>query len=152
MKKPALTATMLVIALAGCGSSSAPSLSAFKSGFSANKATFRRLGLDLQKAIATAQSKTDAQLATDIGALSGRAKRQAASLAKLNPPSRFRADLHKLVAGFDAVAGDLRRISVAAAKRDAVSARAATVALLSDAARVKAGDSAISSGLHLPPG
>lgn len=152
MKKSTLTVAALVITLAGCGAGSAPSLSAFKSGFSADKAAFRQLGLDLQKAIVTAQSKTDPQLAAEIGALASRAKRQATSLAKLNPPHRFKADLHELVAGFDAVAADLSRISVAADKHDAANAQAGTVALLSDSSRVKAGDSAISSGLHLPPG
>jgi hypothetical protein len=152
MKKPFITAVVLAAALAGCGGSSAPSLSAFKSGFAADKTSFHSLGVDLQRAIATAQNKTDTQLAGEIGALANRAKQQAASLSKLNPPSRYKADLHKLTSGFSAVAADLRQIATAATKHDAATARAATLSLIRDAATVKSGDTAISGGLHLPAG
>ena len=150
MKKPMIVLILLAAALAGCGGANKPSLAAFKSGFAANKQSFHSLGLDLQQAIATAQSKTDSQLATEIGALATRAKAQATALSKLNPPSRFRADLHTLESGFNAVAGDLRQIATAATKHDATTARSATEALIQDASKVKTGDTAISAGLHLP--
>jgi len=63
----ASTATLLAvaiaiaIALAGCGGSSGPSLSAFKSGFTADRAQFRKLGLDLQSEITGVKTKTDLQ-------------------------------------------------------------------------------------------
>jgi hypothetical protein len=152
MTKPFITAVLLAAILAGCGGSNTPSLSTFKTGFATNKKSFRSLGIDLQKAIATAQNKTDTQLATEIGLLAARAKQQATSLSKLNPPSRYQADLKKLKSGFNAVATDLRQIATAATKHNAATARAATLALIHDAATVKAGDTAISAGLHLPAG
>jgi hypothetical protein len=152
MRKPILTSILLAVVLAGCGGSSGPSLSAFRSGFAANKKSFHSLGVDLQRAIATAQNKTDTQLATEIAALSARAKQQAGSLAKLNPPNRYKADLQKLETGFNSVAADLSQIATAATKHNASTARSATLALIRDASTVKAGDTAISAGLHLPTG
>src|ERR1700722_3570002 len=106
------TAALAALMLAGCGSSgnsssstssaagstsasststSAPSASTFKSGFSTDRVKFRKLGLDLQKEITTAQTKTDAQLATEIGALAVRAKQQAALLSQLSPPAKYQS-------------------------------------------------------------
>jgi hypothetical protein len=147
----AIALLALGLAPAGCGSS-APSLKAFKSGFTTNKASFRLLGLDLQRAIGTAQTKTNAQLATELSALAKRADAQASALAKLNPPSRYQSDLRKLESAFRAVGADLSRMTTAATQRDAAGARAGTEALLQDAAKVKTSDDAISSGLHLPAG
>jgi hypothetical protein len=152
MKKPVITAVLLAIGLSGCGGSSAPSLKAFKSGFAANKQSCHSLGIDLQQSIATAQNKTDTQLASEISALATRAKQQGASLGKLNAPGRYKSDLSKLSAGFNAVAADLHQIAAAATKHDAATARAATLALIHDAATVKSGDAAISAGLRLPAG
>lgn len=156
MNKRTLAAGVVALALvlAGCGGSSnnAPSLSAFKTGFQSNKTSFRQLGIDLQKAITGAQSKTDAQLATELGALATRASSQAGSLAKLNPPAKYKTYLNSLAAGFRSVAADLRKIATAADKHDATTARAATVSLLSDAAKVKTADDAISKGLGIPTG
>lgn len=152
MRMPAGAAVLLAAILVGCGGSSGPSLSAFKSGFAAEKKSFHSLGLDLQRAITTAQNKTDAQLAAEIGALATRARRQAGSLGRLNPPSRYRRNLKRLEAGFNAVAGDLQQIAGAATRHDATIARSATLALIQDASRVKAGDAAISAGLHLTAG
>jgi hypothetical protein len=150
MKKPMIVLILLAAALAGCGGANKPSLAAFKSGFAANKQSFYSLGLDLQQAIATAQSKTDSQLAAEIGTLATRAKAQATALGRLNPPSRFQADLRALESGFNAVAGDLRQIATAATKHDATAARSATEALIQDASKVKTGDTAISAGLNRP--
>lgn len=146
----ASAATLLTIAIAGCGGSNAPSLSAFKTGFASDKVQFRKLGLDLQREIIGAKAKSDAQLATDLDALSARAKQQAAQLSKLDPPAKYKADLQKLVSGFDAVGAALKRISVAATTHDGATARTATGALVADAAKVKASDDAITSGLGLP--
>jgi hypothetical protein len=149
MKKTLIIAVLLSIALTACGGSAAPSLSAFKAGFAGQRKTFRTLGVDLQQAIATAQNKTDAQLAKEIAALAVRAKNKASSLATLNPPSRYKTALHTLEVGFNAIAADLRQITAAATKHDAATARSATLALIKDASTVKAGDTAITSGLHL---
>jgi hypothetical protein len=145
-------AITLALAVAGCGGSSAPSLSAFKAGFKTDKATFRQLGLDLQKAITGAQAKTDAQLATEISGLASRASAQASAIAKLNPPAKYKADAHQLAAGFRAVSADLSAIAHAAVKHDAATAKSATVTLLHDAAKVKTSDDAITKGLGLLAG
>ena len=140
------------LALTGCGgsSSSTPSLSAFKSGFAADKVQFRRLGTDLQTEITGAASKTDAQLAGELSTLSGRAKQQAAQLAKLSPPDKYKTGLNQLVANFNSVSTDLNTMSVAAGKHEVSAAKAATKTLLQDAAKVKASDTALTSALHLP--
>lgn len=93
MKPVAAGTVALALALTGCGGSSAPSLSKFKSDFKSDKATFRQLGLDLQKAITGAQAKTDAQLATEISSLATRASAEASSIAKLNPPAKYKPTL-----------------------------------------------------------
>ncbi len=150
MRSVAAGTVTLALVLSGCGGSNAPSLSTFKSDFKSEKATFRQLGLDLQKAITGAQAKTDAQLAAEIGSLAARASAEAASIAKLNPPDTYKADTQKLSAGFRSVAADLRSISTAAVKHDAVTAKQATKRLLADAAQVKSADDAITKGLRLP--
>ncbi|MGI9183411.1 MAG: hypothetical protein ACR2GZ_00380 [Solirubrobacteraceae bacterium] len=149
--KPVAAGTVtLALVLTGCGGSSPPGLSAFKSDFKSDKASFRQLGLDLQKAITGAQTKTDAQLAAEIGSLATRATAEASSIAKLNPPDKYKADTHKLSAGFRSVAADLRSIATAAVQHDAATAKQATKRLLADAAQVKSADDAITKGLRLP--
>jgi hypothetical protein len=150
MKPVAAGTVTLALALTGCGGGSAPSLSTFKSEFKSDKATFRQLGLDLQKAITGAQAKTDAQLAAEIGSLATRSSAEASSIAKLNPPDKYKTDTQKLSAGFRSVAADLRAIATAAVKHDAATAKQATKALLRDAAKVKAADDTITKGLRLP--
>ena len=140
-----LSATAL--ATAGCGGSSAPSPPAFKSGFQADRAQFRRLGVDLERTIAGARTKTNAQLAAELSALSSRAGAQAAHLSKLDPPARYRPYLAKLVAGFGAMAADLTRISDAARRADVQTASAATRSLIADARNVKAADLAVADSL-----
>jgi hypothetical protein len=133
------------LAAAGCGGSGAPSSSDFKSGFRADRAQFRRLGVDLEKTIAGARTKTNAQLAAELSTLSIRAGAQAAQLSKLNPPARYEPYVSKLAAGFRAMAADLMRISDAATRGDAQTARAATRSLIADAQTVKAADLAVSA-------
>jgi hypothetical protein len=173
MKMPWMTYTAALVALvlAGCGSSSnsssssstssaaastsstsssAPSASTFKSGFSTDRVQFRKLGLDVEKEITTAQTKTDAQLAIEIAALAVRAKQQAALLSQLSPPAKYQSTLQGLVTAFNAVAGDLHKISVAATNNDGPAAKTATVTLIHDSAKVKTADDAITIGLKLP--
>ena len=152
MKNPPtiLACTVLIVALAGCGGSSAPSLSAFKAAFTSDRAQFRQLSVDLQREITGARAKTDAQLATEIGALSTRAKRQASDLGDLKPPGKYKPDVQKLISGFTGLAADLEQISVAATKRDAASASSATKLLIRDAATIRGADDALTSSLKLP--
>ncbi len=150
MRRALLAVALLASSLAGCGGSSAPSLSVFRTGFSTQKQSFHKLGVDLQQAIATAQTKSDAQLATEISALARRARQQASSLGRLNPPNRFKADLQMLEGGFSAISTDLTQIAGAATKHDRTAAQSATLALIRDAGTVRTGDTAISSGLSAP--
>jgi hypothetical protein len=149
-RRSAVTAVLSALTLSACGGSTGPSLSAFKTGFENNKASFRTLGLDLQHAITGAKGKTDAELASEFGGLATRAKQQAASLAKLKPTAKYKTDLSNLVSAFDAVGTDLDNISQAATRHSSTGAQAATVTLITDAAKVKAADGAITAGLHLP--
>jgi hypothetical protein len=143
-------ATAAGLALAGCGGSSGPSLSTFKSGYSADKTQFRKLGTDLGSEITGAKQKTDAELATELGALAARAKQQASQLSKLNPPSKYKTELSSLVTGFNAVGSDLTVIAAAAAKHDAATAGSTTKTLLRDAATVKTADTSLTKALGLP--
>jgi hypothetical protein len=145
-RSTALAAALTAIAIAGCGSS-APSLSAFKSGFETDRAQFRQLGQDLQTTVGEAQHKTNAQLAAELEPLAARARQQGARLAKLKPPPSYKANLDQLAAGFDAVATDLHRIATAAVSNDAQAASTATRELIADATRVKAADLAIADAL-----
>ena len=142
----ALTAALTAIAIAGCGSS-APSLSAFKSGFEADRAQFRKLGQDLEATIGDAKNKTDAQLAAELEPLATRARQQGAQLAELKPPASYKTNLNKLITGFDAMAVDLKRIAAAATQNNAQAASTATRALVADATTIKAADLAIADGL-----
>lgn len=152
MRAVASATVIAALALAGCGSSSPaqPSLSVFKSGFRSEKVVFRQLGLDLQRTIVGAKAKTDTQLATEIGALSGRTSQQASRLAKLKPPAKFKTPLQQMVGGFRAVSADLKLIATAAVKHDGAAAKSATETLLADSAKVKSADDALTKGLGLP--
>jgi hypothetical protein len=138
-----------VALLAACGGG--PSLAAFKSAFKAEKVRFHQLSLDLQQAIGNAGSKSDAQLAIELSALSARADKQASQLASLSPPAKEKDELDKLVAGFRGIATDLKQISGAAIKRNAQQASAATRQLVVDATKVRAADDGLSALLGLPP-
>lgn len=141
-----LAAALTATALVGCGSST-PSTSAFRSGFEVDRAQFRKLGQDLEATIGNAKNETDAQLAAELQPLSTRAREQGTQLAKLQPPAKYKRDLNQLIAGFNAIAVDLKQIATAATKDDAEAAGTATQALVSDATRVKAADLAIATGL-----
>jgi hypothetical protein len=151
-----MAATLLTIALAGCGGSSAtkssgaPSLSSFKAGFTAAKAQFRQLGSDLGTAVEKAATKTDVQLAVQFDKLSAQAKAQAAALRKLDPPAKFKSELSHLSTSLDSVATDLGGIASAANAHDATKAKAATTTLITDAAKVKTADNALTAQLGLP--
>jgi hypothetical protein len=141
---------LLAISVAGCGGSSGPSLSAFKSGFVKTKPQFRQLGADLQTALTQARTKTDAELATELTGLSTRAKQEAAQLAKLDPTPKFKTELKTLSTSLSAVGDDLSQIAAAATKHDAKTAKTLTTTLIKDAGTVKVSDTALTTGLGLP--
>ena len=152
MKNRTLTSglVLLAISLAGCGGSSGPSLSAFKSGFAKDKTQLRQLGADLQGALTNARTQTDAQVATELAALSTRATQQASQLAKLSPPAKFKTDLKTLSASLSAVGSDLSQIAGAATKHDANAARTLTTTMIRHAAAVQLSETALTKGLGLP--
>lgn len=144
-------AAALAVLAAGCGSSSSgPSLSAFKSGFATEKATFRQLGTDLVTEITAAPHKSNAQIATDFSALSTRATVQAAALRGLKPPSKYKPQLNTLATDFDTVSADLKAISGSATSGDVSGARSQTTTLGQDSAKLKSVDVALSTALGLP--
>jgi hypothetical protein len=140
------------IALAGCGgsSSSGPSLSAFKSGFQAQRVSFTKLGADLEKAITTAPSTTSSAIATEFTSLASRTKQTAAALRTLKPPAKYSATVNRLASGFDMVTADMLAIAAAATKNDAADARAAATKLVTDSATVHTNDLALTDELGLP--
>jgi hypothetical protein len=158
---------LAAVGLAGCGSSTATTTSstapasstttasttsvrAFKRDFASEKAQFTELGTDLAKAVEGANSKSNAELAAEFQSLADRAAQQAASLAKLGSPEKYRAELAQLTAGFASVASDLTAIKTAAAKGDPQAAKTATTKLVADAAIVKTHDQALTAALGLP--
>jgi hypothetical protein len=141
------------IAAAGCGSggkSSTTSQATFKRGFATSQTEFRQLGTDIAKDITGAGNKTDAALATEFGNLAKRADQQATRLTTLHVPAKLQKQVARMVAGFQALKGDLSKISAAAVHHDAAGAEAATRSLLTDAAAVKTADVALSKALGLP--
>lgn len=141
------------IAVAGCGSSKSSSSSSqvdFKAGFATSQKQFRKLGTDIAKDITGAGAKTDAELAKEFRALAARAEQQAGELTALEVPAKYTKRVASLVAGFHGIKADLSKISTAATDHDASSAEAATRALLTDAAKIKAADVSLSKDLGLP--
>ena len=141
---------LLSVGLSGCGGSSGPSLSSFKTGFAADKAQFTKLGTDLGVAVTGAAAKSNMQLAAEFGELASRATQQAALLRKLDPPAKYKTELASLAAGIDIVATDLRTIAAAAAAGDPNAARAAAETLAQNSAKVKAADQTLTRQLGLP--
>lgn len=151
--RPTTIATIAVtagLALGGCGGSSGPSLSAFKSGYSAQKTQFTALGKALASAITSAPKETNGALATEFQSLSTRATAQAASLRKLNAPSKYKSELDSLASSFDTIAGDLHAVSTAATQGNASAAKSAAEKLVQDAATLKTTDTKLSQQLGLP--
>ncbi|MGI8413781.1 MAG: hypothetical protein ACR2QA_15095 [Solirubrobacteraceae bacterium] len=143
-------AILVAVVIAGCGGSSAPSLSAFKRGFVTDRAQFRSLGTDVGTTLQQAPTKTDTEIATGFGALATRATQQAAQLRQLKAPAAYKPALDQLVAGFDAVASDLHMISGAGTAHNVQGAKTATATLIHDATKVKAADTSLSAKLGLP--
>jgi hypothetical protein len=144
-----LLAVLAAAAITGCGGSSGPSLSKFKSGYSADKTQLTKLGTDLGTAITNANKKTNAELATEFQSLSTGVSKEATALRKLQPPSGYKSEFNKLTTSLGAVATDLHAISTAATAGDTASARTATTQLLKDAGDVKSADTAVSTKLGL---
>ena len=153
MSKRSITtiAATTAVALAGCGgsSSSGPSLSAFKSGFQAQKTTFTQLGSDLQKAITSAPSTSASAIATEFTSLATRTTAAAAALRTLRPPSKFSSQVSALATGFDSVAADMKSIATAATSNDASGAKTAAAKLVTDSATVHTDDLTLSRALGL---
>lgn len=149
----AVAATAL--ALAGCGggssnSSSGGSLSAFKSGFQAQKHTFTQIGQDLQVAISTASGTSPSKIATEFTALASRTTQAATALRSLKPPANYQSEVNQLVSGFGSVAADLTAVSAAAQKNDATAAHAAAIKLVADSTTVHNADLKLTRELGLP--
>jgi hypothetical protein len=143
-------ALAIALTLAGCGGGSGPSRAAFKRDFAASQKQFRQLGTTIVSEIRGAGAKTDATLASDFHALAAQARRQASALLTLKSPAQYKRNVATMVTGFHALGGDLSKIAGAATKHDPTTARAATNAMLADAAKIKSADSSVSKSLGLP--
>jgi hypothetical protein len=149
-------AAVAAVALAGCGgsnsssSSSAPSLSAFKTGFESQKATFTKIGTDLQSAIATAPKSSNTAIESEFSSLATRTTQAAAALRTLKPPARYSATVSALASGFDAVAADMSAVADAAKSGNAPAAKAAAKKLVIDTTTVHSNDLSLTRRLGLP--
>jgi hypothetical protein len=143
------------VAIAGCGGSASKSTTTshvdFKAGFSGSQQAFRKLGTDIAQDITGAGNKTDAELSKEFRGLATRAGQEATQLAALPPPAAYKRQMASLVSGFHALKADLSKIAGAANKHNASSAAKATRAMLTDAAKIKTADTALSKALGLPP-
>jgi hypothetical protein len=146
----AAIASAATIALAGCGGSSGPSLSAFKTAYAAQKVSFSALGNQLGAAITGAAKKTNAELATEFGTLAHGATQQAAALRKLDAPSKYKAELDSLATSFDTVAADLKGISTDASTGNANGAKTLAEKLVVASAALKTTDTKLTQQLGLP--
>jgi hypothetical protein len=146
----AAIACAAMIALGGCGGSSGPSLSAFKTAYAARKASFSALGTQLGDAITGAAKKSNAELATEFGTLAQGATQQAAALRKLDPPSKYKAELDSLATSFDTVAADLKGISTDATTGNANGAKTLAEKLVIASAALKVTDTKLTQQLGLP--
>jgi hypothetical protein len=165
-KRSTITALALAaLSLSACGSSSSssstsssakaptsagPSLSAFKSGFAQDKASFTKLGSALASAIQQAPKRSSSELATEFSSLAARTAAERAKLAKLDPPAKYKAQLAQLVADFGPVAADMTGIAKAASTNNSIGARNAAAHLVKDSAALKAVDVSLSSALGIP--
>jgi hypothetical protein len=150
-----ITAAIVAAALAGCGgsssnSSSGPSLSTFKSGFQAQKASFTAIGTDLQTAIANASSTSPSKIATEFSSLASRTTQAASALRALKPPAKYQTEVGQLAAGFDAISADMTAVSTAAKHNDPTAARTAAAKLVTDSATIHNADLKLTHELGLP--
>jgi hypothetical protein len=156
-----VVAAVAALTIAGCGgsssnsssssSSSGPSLSAFKTGFQSQKATFSKIGTDLQQAITGASTSSNKSISSVFSALAARTTAAAAALRTLKPPAKYTAQVSSLASGFDTVASDLTAVANAAANSDASAAKTAATKLVTDSAAVHSADLALTHALGLPP-
>lgn len=137
------TATAVVAALAlaaaGCGSSSddkPDTDAAFKTGYTAQSATIKTVGIAIGEAIDGAKDQTDAQLVTTFSALAGKTHDLVDGIGGLTPPDTATADLKTLERALTKAAADLDAIVTAARAGDAASAEKASAALVVDSTPV----------------
>ncbi|HST55510.1 MAG TPA: hypothetical protein VLJ42_06405 [Solirubrobacteraceae bacterium] len=156
-----LVVPVLLIALAGCGSSghstsssaatsTEPSISTFTSEFRTQKAALGALGKDVGAAVQGARHQTDSALTQQFQGLASRATALAGTLGQLNAPTQYKSDLSALQSSITQVAGTLNSIEAAAAAHDANAAKAGGEAIVANAQQVKNIDNTLSAKLGLP--
>ena len=124
------TATVACVALlSGCGSDGNGSEKAYRVAFAYLNLDILSTGQEVAKAVTTASTKTDAEVAVDFARISQTAGLIAGSLARLTPPKDLKADHVLLIRGMRREAGKLSLIVMAALKGDAAAAKAATIAV-----------------------
>lgn len=131
---------VLILAACGGGGDDETTTADFRKEYAPISAAVRGLGEDVGQAVTTAKDKTDAALQLEFAELSEKTTAVAAELAAEEIPddAKIEAARGALVAGLRKGAADLEAISVAAGDHDAEAARAATVRLVTDSAKIKA--------------
>jgi hypothetical protein len=148
MRRKAASAVVLALMVTACGGDGPT----FKQSFATSKAQFRTLGTDIVHDITASGATTDVRLASEFNGLASRARRQAAQLSTLKPPAKYKRQVSDLITGFHALGGDLSRISAAAGRHDAATAKSTMTTMLKHAAGIKSADTGLSESLGLPAG
>jgi hypothetical protein len=143
-------AAALVLPLASCGGSSGPSTASFKQAFSEQEVQLKALDVAIANAVTGARKKSNAELASEFGALANQATVRAGALGQLNPPSNYRAELDTVQSSVTQVAGTLNSIEAAAAANDVGAAKAAAETLVTEALQIKTDATALAGKLGLP--
>ena len=155
-------ASLVALALAGCGDdgakdddaakAKAAATAAFTTGAKAATAETTKIGNDLGTAIQGASKESDAALAATFTSLAGRARDVVADLNALETPQASRAELTALVGALTTGAQDLDAIATAARAHDASSARSATQTLVQDSPAIKSAKEALEAEIGVKDG
>ena len=125
---PVLAATAVCVALlTGCGSDGSSTKKSYRVAFAYLNLDIVSTGQEVAKAVTTANTKTNPEVAVDFARISQTAGLIAGSLARLTPPKELKADHVLLIRGMRREAGKLSLIVTAALKGDAAGAKAATI-------------------------
>jgi hypothetical protein len=139
MRRTALSATVLLAVLAGCGgsSSSGTSTADFKKQYAPIDAQLKAAGTELGTAFKNATKKTDAQLAAELDAVTAHLDAATAKLAKLDPPNKVKDDFASARKQFDQVHADLVELTAAVRAHSSPRSKAGAEKTVSDSAVLK---------------
>jgi cytochrome c556 len=132
-----LTALLVAVAAAGCGSSDAPSADDAKSAYESVRTQIVDLGGSIGGAINGASRSTDSQLSETFSSLKERGRSAVARLDDLQVPDSLDDERQALRDALDKGSDDLADIATAAKASDADAARTAAQQLVSDSQDIR---------------